>query len=106
MRLSDAQVVPDGSDVRPLLRLKGGSFAHFELGPGRTSKAVTHRSVEGMVGSRFQFRTLGDEPLAAVAVAMPPWQDGEAHEVPGIWKPSPAPLRDDTALRALRLRFQ
>jgi hypothetical protein len=39
-------VAPDGSDVRILLGLKGGGMAHFELAPGRTSKAVTHRTVE------------------------------------------------------------
>jgi mannose-6-phosphate isomerase-like protein (cupin superfamily) len=46
--LSAAPVVvaPDGSDVRPLLQLSGGSLAHFELPPGRTSVAVVHRSVE------------------------------------------------------------
>ena len=37
---------PDGSDVRILLQLQGGSMAHFELGPGQTSTAVTHRTVE------------------------------------------------------------
>jgi mannose-6-phosphate isomerase-like protein (cupin superfamily) len=39
-------VAPDGSDVRVLLGLAGGGMAHFELAPGQTSKAVTHRSVE------------------------------------------------------------
>jgi mannose-6-phosphate isomerase-like protein (cupin superfamily) len=39
-------VAPDGSDVRVLLRLAGGSMAHFELAPRQTSTAVTHRSVE------------------------------------------------------------
>jgi mannose-6-phosphate isomerase-like protein (cupin superfamily) len=39
-------VAPDGSDVRVLLALTGGSMAHFQLAPGRTSKAVRHRSVE------------------------------------------------------------
>jgi mannose-6-phosphate isomerase-like protein (cupin superfamily) len=39
-------VAPDGSDVRILLGLKGGGVAHFELGPGETSRAVTHRTVE------------------------------------------------------------
>ena len=39
-------VAPDGSDVRVLLKLKGGSMAHFELPAGQTSKAVTHRTVE------------------------------------------------------------
>jgi mannose-6-phosphate isomerase-like protein (cupin superfamily) len=39
-------VAPDGSDVRVLLELSGGGLAHFELGPGKTSRAVTHRTVE------------------------------------------------------------
>jgi mannose-6-phosphate isomerase-like protein (cupin superfamily) len=39
-------VAPDGSDVRILLGLKAGGMAHFELGPGRISKAITHRTVE------------------------------------------------------------
>lgn len=39
-------VAPDGSDVRVLLGLKGGGMAHFELLPGQTSTAVTHRTVE------------------------------------------------------------
>jgi mannose-6-phosphate isomerase-like protein (cupin superfamily) len=38
-------VAPDGSDVRVLLRLEGGSMAHFELAPGRVSDAIRHRSV-------------------------------------------------------------
>ena len=39
-------VAPDGSDVRILLRLEGGSFAHFELAPGQTSVAAAHRTIE------------------------------------------------------------
>ena len=39
-------VAPDGSYVRVLLQLAGGSMAHFELGPRQTSTAVTHQSVE------------------------------------------------------------
>ena len=37
---------PDGSDVRILPGLEGGGMAHFELAPGRTSRAVRHRTVE------------------------------------------------------------
>jgi mannose-6-phosphate isomerase-like protein (cupin superfamily) len=117
-------VAPDGSDVRVLLALGGGSMAHFELAPGRTSIAVAHRTVEEIwfflagrgemwrrlgdaeavvavergvcltipLGTHFQFRSLGDEPLAAVAVTMPPWPgDGEASEVAGPWAPSSVP---------------
>ncbi len=37
---------PDGSDVRILLALKGGSMAHFELAEGGVSRAVAHKTVE------------------------------------------------------------
>jgi mannose-6-phosphate isomerase-like protein (cupin superfamily) len=113
-------VAPDGSDVRVLLGLSGGTMAHFELAPGETSIAVVHRTVEEIwffvggrgelwraddgrdevvavepgicltipVGTRFQFRALGSEPLAAVAVTMPPWPgEGEAVAVDGRWAP-------------------
>ena len=39
-------VAPDGSLVRVLLALRGGSMAHFELPAGATSIAVVHRSVD------------------------------------------------------------
>ncbi len=114
-------IAPDGSLVRALLALPGGSMAHFTLPAGATSVAVTHRTVEEIWlfltgrgemwraqdgretitpvgtgvcvtiprGTRFQFRALGDEPLAAVAVTMPPWPGGdEAVVVPGPWTPT------------------
>ena len=41
------------------------------------------------LGTAFQFRALGQEPLAAVAITMPPWPgDGEAVTVAGIWAPT------------------
>ena len=48
MHLSEAPVVtaPDGSTVRVLPRLGRGSMAHFELAPGRVSRAVAHHAVE------------------------------------------------------------
>jgi mannose-6-phosphate isomerase-like protein (cupin superfamily) len=40
-------------------------------------------------GTHFQFRALGETPLAAVGVTMPPWPgEGEAIVVPGPWTPS------------------
>jgi mannose-6-phosphate isomerase-like protein (cupin superfamily) len=47
-RLPDERtsIAPDGSDVRVLLGLAGGGMAHFELAPGQTSTAVTHKTVE------------------------------------------------------------
>ena len=44
------------------------------------------------VGTRFQFRALGAEPLAAVGVTMPPWPgDGEAVRADGPWAPTVPP---------------
>jgi mannose-6-phosphate isomerase-like protein (cupin superfamily) len=116
-------VAPDGSDVRILPGLAGGTMAHFELAPGETSIAVVHRTVEEIwffvggrgemwrahdereevvevgpgialtipVGTRFQFRALGSEPLAAVGVTMPPWPGpDEAVTVDGRWPPTVA----------------
>ncbi len=113
-------VAPDGSNVRVLLSLAGGSMAHFELAPGLVSIAVAHRTVEeiwyllggdgemwrrdgdrdevvaleaGMsltipCGVAFQFRSLGPDPLTAVAITMPPWPGmDEAYEVEGRWQP-------------------
>jgi mannose-6-phosphate isomerase-like protein (cupin superfamily) len=41
------------------------------------------------VGTHFQFRSLGPEPLAAIGVTMPPWPgEGEAYEVAGRWTPT------------------
>jgi mannose-6-phosphate isomerase-like protein (cupin superfamily) len=108
-------IAPDGSEVRILLALAGGSMAHFQLQPGQTSRTVRHRSVEEIwyilsgtgemwrssagtvplsrgtcltipAGTSFQFRCTGDEPLAAVGVTMPPWPgDAEAEAVEGRW---------------------
>ncbi len=118
-------IAPDGSDVRILLRLEGGSLAHFELAPSQTSVAVAHRTVEEIwfftsgrgemwrklgdqeqvvpvehgvcitipVGTRFQFRSFGYEPLSAIGVTMPPWpeEDEEAYQVEGKWMPTVSP---------------
>ena len=41
------------------------------------------------LGTDFQFRSLGEEPLAAVAVTMPPWPGAEeAVAVEGEWEPT------------------
>jgi len=39
-------IAPDGSDVRVLLRVPGGSMAHFVLGAGMTARAVMHRTAD------------------------------------------------------------
>jgi mannose-6-phosphate isomerase-like protein (cupin superfamily) len=42
----DYEIAPDGSEIRPLLRLGHGSFAHCTLPEGRTSHAVYHKTIE------------------------------------------------------------
>jgi mannose-6-phosphate isomerase-like protein (cupin superfamily) len=117
-------IAPDGSDVRILLELDGGTLAHFELAPSETSVAVSHQTVEEIwffltgrgemwrklgdqeeivpvgsgvsitipVGTHFQFRSFGYEPLAAIGIAMPPWPgEDEAYEVKGKWTPTLKP---------------
>jgi mannose-6-phosphate isomerase-like protein (cupin superfamily) len=65
-------VAPDGTAVRLLLSLAGGSMAHFELPAGAVSHAVTHRTVEEIwfvVGGKGSLWRLQDgvesiDPLA------------------------------------------
>jgi mannose-6-phosphate isomerase-like protein (cupin superfamily) len=41
------------------------------------------------VGTHFQFRAVGHQPLTAIGITMPPWPgDGEAYEVSGKWTPT------------------
>ncbi|MBU6230149.1 MAG: cupin domain-containing protein [Cyanobacteria bacterium REEB459] len=57
-------IAPDGSRVRILLGLAGGTMAHFELAPGQTSIAVAHRTVEEiwffLAGEGEMWRQQGD----------------------------------------------
>ena len=41
------------------------------------------------LGTHFQFRSFGYEPLSAIGVTMPPWPGGaEVREVEGKWPPT------------------
>ncbi len=41
------------------------------------------------LGTAFQFRSFGSEPLTAVAITMPPWPgEDEAYPVQGKWLPT------------------
>jgi len=68
-------VAPDGSDVRVLLGLNGGTVAHFELAPGRVSVAVVHKTVEEIwyfVGGRGEMwrEQEGREEVVAVGAGV------------------------------------
>jgi mannose-6-phosphate isomerase-like protein (cupin superfamily) len=44
------------------------------------------------LGTHFQFRSFGYEPLAAIGITMPPWPgEGEAYMVQGKWTPTVRP---------------
>ena len=65
-------VAPDGTAVRLLLSLGGGSMAHFTLPAGAVSHAVTHRTVEEiwyvLEGRGTLWRRVGaDETIDALA---------------------------------------
>ena len=91
-------VAPDGSDVRVLLALAGGSMAHFELAAGRTSVAVAHRTVEELwffLGGRGEmWRKQGEcEEVVAVeagvSVSIPV---GTHFQFRALGEPGEAPL--------------
>ena len=72
MRIPAARtaVAPDGSHVHVLLGLAGGGMAYFELPPGETSTAVTHRTVEEiwlfLSGRGEMWRRQGDREKVVV----------------------------------------
>ena len=39
-------LAPDGSEIRLLVQVKGGSLVHCTLRPGQVTRAVRHRTVE------------------------------------------------------------
>jgi mannose-6-phosphate isomerase-like protein (cupin superfamily) len=66
---------PDGSAVRVLLTLSGGSMAHFELPAGAISTAVRHRTVEEIwyvVGGRGQMWRHTGDPASGELVDLTP----------------------------------
>jgi mannose-6-phosphate isomerase-like protein (cupin superfamily) len=55
-------------------------------GPEETVHVEQGVCVTIPLGTHFQLRCLGSEPLTAVAVTMPPWPgDGEAVTIEGKW---------------------
>jgi mannose-6-phosphate isomerase-like protein (cupin superfamily) len=108
-------IAPDGCEVRVLLSVSGGGMAHFQLAGGETANAVVHRTVEEIwffltgrgemwrdgvgvvevvpgscitipVGTSFQVRSHGDDPLSAIGVTIPQWPgSGEAVPAHGPW---------------------
>ena len=70
--------------------LKGRGEMWRQLGSqAETVPVEAGVSVTIPVGTRFQFRSLGTEPLAAIGVTLPAWPgEGEAVIVQGVWVPT------------------
>lgn len=52
-------------------------------------KLVAGVSIDISVGTAFQYRNVGTEPLTFICISMPPWPgDEEAEAVEGPWHPS------------------
>lgn len=114
-------LAPDGSEIRLLVQVHGGSLVHCTLQPGSVTRAVRHRTVEEVwfcaagrgqvwrsspddhqeeivdvapgvslsipLGTEFQFRAIGAQPLELVITTMPPWPGpDEAVAVDGTWE--------------------
>jgi len=115
---SHQEMAPDGSEIRWLARVAGGSMVHCTLRQG-LSMAVTHHTVEEIwyfvagqgevwrkrgdeeridpvgpgssltipLGTHFQFRNTGTEPLCFLCVTLPPWPgEDEARRVSSRWE--------------------
>lgn len=67
-------------------RRLGGQEEIVELGPGV--------SLSIPLGTQFQFRCDGPQPLAVLGATMPPWPGAEeAYPVEGIWEATPERCR-------------
>ena len=114
-----SEAAPDGSIVRPLLRVTGASMAHFELPAGTTSRAVMYESVDELwfvlsgrgelwrkqdvalqrgvcvtipKRTHFQFRASRQHSVTVIAATIPGWPgDAEARSVRGAWESSETP---------------
>lgn len=73
-------LAPDGSEIRLLPALAGGSMVHCTLPPGGVSRAVAHRTVEELwyilAGEGEVWRRMGDREetvavTAGTALAIP-----------------------------------
>jgi mannose-6-phosphate isomerase-like protein (cupin superfamily) len=91
--------VPPGQVNRATVHATVSEFWHILSGEGeiwrRNSSAerITPlrigTSIDIPVGTAFQYRCIGDEPLRFICISMPPWPgDHEATHLEGIWAPT------------------
>jgi mannose-6-phosphate isomerase-like protein (cupin superfamily) len=91
--------VPPGQVNRATVHATVSEFWHVLSGEGQiwrrdATSAETTALTKGVtidipVGTAFQYRCTGDEPLEFICVTMPPWPgDAEATIIDGPWTPT------------------
>ena len=77
---------------------RGEIWRRDESGEEVTVLMLPGVSIDIPVGTAFQYRCTGEEPLRFLCVAMPPWPgDEEATQIEGPWVPT-APVGPVSAL--------
>lgn len=91
--------VPPGQVNRATVHATVSEFWHILSGAGdiwrrdATGERITPlrpgTSIDIPVGTAFQYRCTGDEPLRFICISMPPWPgDDEATHLQGAWTPT------------------
>jgi mannose-6-phosphate isomerase-like protein (cupin superfamily) len=91
--------VPPGQVNRATVHATVSEFWHVLSGEGHiwrrdgageeTTVLEPRVSIDIPVGTAFQYRCTGDDPLEFLCVTMPPWPgDKEATVIEGPWKPT------------------
>lgn len=91
--------VPPGQVNRATVHATVSEFWHVLSGEGQiwrrdgggeeTTALVPGVSIDIPVGTAFQYRCTGDDPLQFICVTMPPWPgDREATVIEGPWQPT------------------
>jgi mannose-6-phosphate isomerase-like protein (cupin superfamily) len=91
--------VPSGQINKATRHKTVSEFWHVLEGRGQVWRARAGReetvglaagvSIVIPVGTAFQYRCDGDQPLKFICISMPPWPgDSEAEPVKGIWEPT------------------
>lgn len=91
--------VPPGQTNRATVHKTVSEFWHVLDGKGeiwrqdgaeeRITALVPGTSIDIPVGTAFQYRNTGTDPLKFICISMPPWPgDDEASYLEGAWAPS------------------
>lgn len=94
--------VPPGQTNRATVHKTVSEFWYVLEGDGeiwrrdeaeeRITRLVPGVSIDIPVGTAFQYRNVGSEPLKFICITMPPWPgDHEASHLDGAWTPTVGP---------------